>query len=176
VRRAIGAFSLLAACAGLVFAETMESTEYKRWSDCKPGSWITHKVTTEKGGKTSELELTTKLVELSPEKLVLETTETAGGKSKTLPKKDYPAKIEKKPEAANVKPAEKSEGDEEIEVAGKKFKCHWVCFKNEVKGETSEAKDWLTDEVPGHVVRHELKISGEKGFTKVSVATKWEKK
>jgi hypothetical protein len=176
--RATGAIALLVACAAVVFAETMENLEYKRWSEFKPESWVTHKVTSEMEGKKSEIELTTKLVEVSPEKLVLETTETVGGKSKTLPKKDYPAQIEKKEHAGKKgeKTPEKTEGEEEIEVGGKKLKCHWICLKAENKGETSEVKTWETDEIPGRIARHELKLSGPKGFTKTSVATKWEKK
>jgi hypothetical protein len=173
VLRAVGAFSLLVACAALVYAETVDGVEYKRWSDCKEGSWVTHSVTaTDHEGKKREFEATTKLVEISPEKLVLETTEKEGAKSKTLPKKDWPAKVDKKAEAKG----ERKEGDEEIEVAGKKMKCHWESFKSEGKGETVEAKDWFSDEIPGKVARHELTKSGPKGFTHVSVATKWEKK
>jgi hypothetical protein len=177
-RRLTGAIALLAVSGAVVFAESIDSLEYKRWSGFKPESWVTHKVTSEVEGKKSEMELTTKLLEVSPEKLVLETTETVGGKAKTLPKKEYPAKIEKKehPAKKGEKPPEKTEGEEEIEVAGKKMKCHWECLKAENKGETSEVKTWYTDEIPGKIARHELKLSGPKGFTKESVATKWEKK
>jgi hypothetical protein len=174
VLRAVGAFSLVAACAAVVYAETIESPEYKRWSECKAESWVTHSATiTENEGKKREFEVTTKLVEISPEKIVLETTEKEGGKSKTLPKKDYPAKIEKKPEGAG----ERKEGDEEIEVGGKKLKCHWESFKKEEKkGEVLEVKDWFNDEIPGKLARHEIKKSGPKGFTHLLIATKWEKK
>jgi hypothetical protein len=164
---------LLIAGAAFVLAETVDSVEYKRWSASKQGSWVTHKVTVEGAdGKKSEFELTTKLVELTPEKLSLETVKTAGGKETKEPKRDFPAKVEKKGEQKG----ERTEGDEEIEVAGKKLKCHWSQFKTEVKGEAETVKDWYSDEIPGTMARHEIKKEGPKGFTHTSIATKWEKK
>jgi hypothetical protein len=172
VLRALGAFSLLAACAAVAYAETVESVEYKRWSECKAGSWVTFNATvTDAEGKKREFELTNKLVEITPEKIVIETTETEGGKAKTPSKKDHAAKVEKKAES----PGERKDGEEEIEVAGKKLKCKWESYKSEGKGDVVEVKDWFNDEVPGKMVRHEIKKSGPKGFTHLLVAAKWEK-
>jgi hypothetical protein len=174
-RGGVGVVALLVASAAYVVAADMvESKEYKRWSACKAGSWVTVKVTvTDKEGKKTESQHTTKLAELSPEKLTLEMSEVVGGKTKELGKKEFPSKVEKKPEA----PGERKEGDEEIEVAGKKMKCHWEWFKGESKGETLEVKDWFNNEIPGECAQHELKKSGPKeNFTHFFVAEKWEKK
>ena len=45
-----------------------------------------------------------------------------------------------------------------IEIAGRKIKCHWV--KTTTKQGTKRA--WVSDEVPGRVVKSEADMSGAK--------------
>ena len=50
----------------------------------------------------------------------------------------------------------------EIELAGKKLKCHWVKVKRQVESriealkDRSSAKTWYSDEIPGRVAKIEM--------------------
>jgi hypothetical protein len=54
------------------------------------------------------------------------------------------------------------EGNEDIEVAGKKLKCHWVLVKRRIDSVVEAMKDrtstktWYSDEIPGRVAKIEM--------------------
>jgi hypothetical protein len=117
-----------------------------------------------------EVEATHTLVELTDDKAVVEqkTKVTAAGQSQPestekeeiLKDKDKnPIKIEK-------------EGDEEIEVAGKKLKCHWI---EGTQKDTQKIKLWLSKEIPGGIAKGEASGGELPGAMKIS-AQSWEKK
>jgi hypothetical protein len=45
------------------------------------------------------------------------------------------------------------EGDEELEVDGKKIPCHWESSEIKAGDETSVSKLWWSDKVPGGTVK-----------------------
>ncbi len=67
---------------------------------------------------------------------------------------------------------EAQEGDEEIEVAGKKLKCHWI---EGTQKETHKVKFWVSKEIPGGVAKAEISGGDIPGPLKIT-ATSWEKK
>ncbi len=64
------------------------------------------------------------------------------------------------------------EGDEEIEVAGKKLKCHWI---EGTQKETHMVKFWVSKEIPGGIAKAEVSGGDIPGRMRIT-ATAWEKK
>ena len=155
----------------LLLAQDADDPAFKRWSGSKVGSWVKFKretVTAE--GKVMDLNqgIVQTLVEADDKKVVVEITLDGGGKAGKPVKDTYraktplPDKIEK-------------EGDEEIEVGGKKMTCHWIQGNLQITGRTL-ARIYLNADVPGGVVRTDLIVFGE-GKTHVrQLAIGWEKK
>jgi hypothetical protein len=162
---------LLAAVALLAggVREDMDNPQYKAWSKCKPGAFVKFKMTTEVAGTKTESEMTTKLVELSAEKAVVETAMVFGGNALPGAKQEIPAKIKKVEGQANVE--KPKEGEEEIEVAGKKVKAKWVESTIDAGGTKTVSKVWMSDEVPGGTVKVETKGPASTSM----VAVEWKK-
>src|ERR1700722_11110375 len=116
----------------------------------------------------SEQLSTYKMIQKSPEKVVIEQTDTdiESGSETEHPaaKITYPATIsDAKPANAGVSGAK--EGEEEIDFAGKPIKCQWVESTIKVAEETSINKLWWTDAVPGETVKQvTAKKQGDKVF------------
>src|SRR6187455_2843699 len=95
---------------------------YEFWAECKVGSWVKVKMVLKAGQMDVETTLTTTLLEVTPEKAVVETLSTSkfGDREMKMPPKKE--EISQKPDPAQpMKPA--GESEEEITVAGKKLKC-----------------------------------------------------
>jgi len=163
---------LLAILPLLLLPQEADDPAFKRWSGCKPGSWVKFKrETVNAEGKIVldlKQEITQTLVEADEKKVVVEISAEGGGKA-GKPRRDtykvktaLPDKIDK-------------EGDEEIEVAGKKLPCHWIQGHHFITGMTL-AKVYLHPDAPGGVVRIDLIALGEgKGHIR-QTAVGWEKK
>jgi hypothetical protein len=83
-----------------------------------------------------------------------------GGNALPGQKRDVPAKI-KKVEGDPSKAPKPVEGDEEIEVAGKKVKCRWVETTTEAGGNRIVSRVWMSKEVPGGMAKMESKTTGQ---------------
>jgi hypothetical protein len=155
----------------LLLAQEADDPIYKRWSACKPGSWVKFKrETVAAEGKLIDLkqEITQTLVEADDQKVVLESI-LVGAVKDPKPKRDtyraktlLPDKVEK-------------EGDEEIEIAGKKMACHWIQGNLFIAGRTL-VRIYLHPDIPGGVVRTDLIALGEGKPHARHVAVAWEKK
>jgi len=115
----------------------------------------------------SEQLSTYKMVQKTPEKVVIEQTDTdieAGSETEHSPAKiTYPAMTQKVAPNANVSGLK--EGEEEIQVAGKTIKCQWVESTIKIADETSMNKLWWSDSVPGGTVKQvTTKKQGDKVF------------
>lgn len=147
--------------------DKVDNKEYKAWSDASVGAWCKFKMVTEASGTKTEMEMTHLVVEKTDEKVVLETATVmviAGAKTE-LPaqKREIPAKVDKPKGEAEGKKPETKEGDEEIEVGEKKFKCHWVETTTDMEGMKSISKIWHCKDVPGGVVKMEMTSLGKDG-------------
>jgi hypothetical protein len=155
----------------LLLAQEADDPVFKRWSGCKPGSWVKfRRETVSAEGKIFDLktEITQTLVEADEKKVVIESVMEGGGKA-GKPTRDtfrvktpLPDKIEK-------------EGDEEIEVNGKKLSCHWIQGNLFITGRTL-ARIYLHPDAPGGVVRTDLIALGEGKAHARHIAVGWEKK
>ena len=141
-------------------AEQQDSQAYLHWAKFKPGSTATMTGEADNGGQKVKLDMTNTLVEVTKEKIVLEATSTysfAGKEQKSPPRKrDVAAREEKKSEIKEL-------GEEEIEAAGKKFKCKVIEGEGEGAGGAAKAKAkiWISEEVPGGAVK--MILTGDKG-------------
>ena len=155
--------------AAVLLPQEVDNPEYGFWSACKKGSWVRVKMTIEQDGKKHEVEQTSTLVELTPGKAVVEQSgKTAEGKMPTQ-KRTIAAK------QARPDPVEK-EGEEDVEVGGKRLPCRWIELRKEEQGARVWAKIWTSPEVPGGVVKSEIKPEG-KGVGTIRVLVEaWEKK
>ena len=161
--------TLAAAAVLCLFQGKDANPEFGYWAEHKTGSWVKLKLEMEAQGVKVLVQSTHTLLEAGKDKVVVEqkTKVTANGmeqpemteKEEILRDKDKdPIKIEK-------------EGDEEIEVNGKKMKCHWI----EGTQKESKVKFWLSKEIPGGIAKGEMSGGELPGTMKVS-AVAWEKK
>lgn len=161
-------------------AEDIDNPEYEMWAKFKAGSFAVMKMETETGGNKSDMEYTYTLKEITKDKAVVETKGhmMMGGNKIDIPanSRDIPAKV-KKAEAGEKKDAPKhKEGDEEIEVGGKKVKCHWTESDSEASGMKTHSKTWMCKDIPGNIAKMESKSEGAMKSTTKMWADKWEAK
>ena len=160
--------SLAAVCMLGVFAqaETVKNPEYENWARFKPGAMVKHATKSLANGQEITSTTTNKLIEITPEKLVVELSssmEMSGQKMDSPPmKRDVPAEMDKAI-VARTDPAQNPDMKEEKEtvtVAGKKFDCKVVIYTSEANGMKSVSKSWLCNDVPGGLVKTEVKTTG----------------
>ncbi len=159
--------------------DAVENPAYRRWADSAPGSWVTLTLEGDTAGYKSRAEMTTTLKEINEKEAVIEQKTVAilmGERTEQPPHKDsIPAKVAKEPpDPAAPKP---EEGEEEIEVAGKKLKCRWVRLVTEKGGVKVTTRSWYASEIPGGLARMETTTEGAAAPSIVKMAaTAWEKK
>jgi hypothetical protein len=162
---------LLALAAGPARAdETTDGPEFRSWSKFKPGTSITFKATTTAAEANTEAIMTVKLLEVTDDKVVLETsgvTKVAGMEFKVpTSKRDstktitIPKEVPKPPKPGEKPDGTYEEGTETIKAAGQEFKTKWYKTKAEIGGVKIESKMWISEDVPGTMVRMESKSTG----------------
>jgi hypothetical protein len=163
-------------------SDSRPNPPYKNWSAFNVGAFATLKSTlidrssddpntidtTARPEGASEQLSTYKMVQKTPDKVVIEQTDTdleQGSETEHSPAKiTYPATVSSvKPSNANVSGVK--EGQDDLEVAGKTLKCQWVESTIKIGEETSINKLWWTDAVPGGTVKQvTIKKQGDKVF------------
>ncbi|HUU83591.1 MAG TPA: hypothetical protein VM243_08815 [Phycisphaerae bacterium] len=152
--------------------ETQENPIYKHWAQFKPGTYVVLQDVNEAAGQKTKTTMTHTLKEVTPQKVVVETTgvtEMNGEKFENPPtQQEYPAtytiETEKAPAEHEEQKApgyETEQGEEEIEVAGTKFKAKWVRTEMKQAGMVMTSKMWNCDEVPGQLLKSITETKGE---------------
>ncbi len=161
---------LLIAALLLSATQDVENPEYARWARFKVGSRVTCKSEIDNGGNKMLLptETTFTLLEVDDKQVVIEEVTVNTLQPKDSPKQEKAKKRTYKA-TRKQKEGETKEGDEEIDVAGKKLACHWT----EVTGASGSVKTWVSSEVPGAVKMEVVLVS--KSIQRLT-ATSWEKK
>ncbi len=168
---------VLALPGATAFAEELvPNPEYEGWASFRVGATVRIESETSVEATKSVTRTTTQLLEVASDRLVLESTVTtiSGGKELTAPvrKREVPSKISKddlpKPDPSNTK-----EGDEELDVGGRKVACHFVEVTRIVDGKKSVTKTWTSKEVPGGLVKMESTTEGTPATTARSLAIDW---
>lgn len=153
-----------------LFLQAKESSEFDWWANHKVGSTVKLKMEAEAQGVKILIESTHTLLEVSAEKALVEQKTTVSAAGQAQPEEVKKEEILKGKDKNPIK-IEK-EGDEEIEVAGKKLKCHWI---QGTQNEGTKIKFWLNKDVPGGVAKGEVSGGEIPGVLKIS-AVSWEKK
>ena len=160
--------------------EQVDNPEYVRWSGSKPGSWVTFE---QPCGKEALMQETYKLLERSEQKAVFECTKVENGfkyplfqqeTPRKLPVRDPSGAAARNPDGGEIEsrgPGGKmksiwrksAEGDEEIDIAGRRLKCHWITIDYRVESavemmnDLGSNKTWYSKEIPGQVAKIEMK-------------------
>ena len=170
----------VASVAGHQDKKDVENPRFREWSGFKPGSWVTFE---QPWGKDGQRQETDKLVEITPEKAVFESTIVENGFkypvfqkviSSTLKAIQGPeyavacnpggGEMEFQGPGGKMKSLWRKcdQGDEVIEVAGKKLKCPWIKMEYEEKSAIQVLNDhrwtktWTSAEIPGGVAQLEM--------------------
>jgi hypothetical protein len=162
MRRAFCSRAVLVLAASAARAADIGNPEYAQWAKYKKGTSITLKTTTTAAGMTTETLMVTELLDVTDTKVVIETTtvlKVAGMEIKTPFKRDVPKKVtvpDVKVDPKSKPPAAKTDtGTETLKLAGLELKTKWTVTKIEAAGTTTEMKIWMSDDVPGTMVKSE---------------------
>jgi hypothetical protein len=161
-----------ALCLSAGFAAAQEANPmYESWAKQKPGTSVTVKTSSEMMGQKTEMETNMKLVEVTPEKAVIEakTTVDAMGQKMEQPaqKMDIPAKATADQPADPIEAAKKMGAevkelaDETVTVAGKSYTCKVMETKLKQGEMTMNGKSWLCKDMPGMLVKMESTTEGQ---------------
>jgi hypothetical protein len=163
----IGTFFFLMVSRGWTGEEMVANPYYKFWAKSKPGSNAVHKEVTKLHGPqgkvipdgVEEKRIAYKLLKADEKSVVVEmvvTEEDFLGFIQAAPTKFiYPAKL-KKSRLEHILLADGGKaGEDTVKVKNKEIKCKTISGTvKEPGGETVEFKVWLSDEVPGSIVKH----------------------
>ena len=177
VRSFVAAFAAVVCCAA---AAQAANPMYDSWASHKPGTMVTMAGTSEAGGMKTDMEQTYTLVEVTPEKAVVElkNTMTVMGNKTELPaqKMDIPAGAPATPgETPGAAPAatptpDAKTSEETVTVAGKAYKATCTETNADQNGMKIVSKVWTSPEVPGNMLKMESTTEGAmKSSTKLEV-------
>jgi hypothetical protein len=161
----IGSLALSVAVAGAQAApqphELVTNPAFAHWAGFKRGTTVAQKQTIAlPEGRKIEHDITVRLVEKSPEKVVIETIQTPsvnGMVSLTKTYTTFPARVLMAHTQTPRSSLESfTEGEETLTVAGKKVTAHWVQAVTRNGDETATRKVWSAREVPGGTVRETM--------------------
>ena len=144
--------------ASAAFSEEVDNPQYQNWAKYNVGTSVTHEAVSTIGGKEVHITTTNTLVEKLEDKCIIESAITMGeGMPTNKMKQNVNAKIDKS--------KLNETGEEDVEAAGKTYKCKIVEMTiarqnpnanarvNEVK-----AKLWVNGDVPGGIVKMETTL------------------
>ena len=151
--------------------DQVDNPEYKAWASFKPGSWVKRETLWARE-KPYEIKLVLKSV--SENELQVEMT---------APVIDQPKPVIRDVGITARVPAPGTkylaEGNQEIEVAGRKLRCHWVEYEiNSPIHGPQVTREWTSGEVPGGTVRIDdrRKNPSDSAWETRMITTAWEKK
>jgi hypothetical protein len=175
LRSLVAVAGLLASSAALAQdTEMAENPFYKFWSKSKPGDFVSLKETTKlsgpaAGGETGgeEVKLVThKLVEVTPEKVVVETVVTEGetfGYVQSAPTKHiYPAKMRKQVLEDLIREIGGKGEEKTVKVGDKEIKVMYLTGTIKKGDEEIAHQIWLADEIPGKIAKR-VRVTKFKG-------------
>ncbi len=176
-------FALAGFAAGCAPASPglVDNPTYKAWADFEPGAKVVLQGTRKVGQETHKSRYTQRLVEVTPQQVVLERTlELLDGNSQapTVTCKVEPAQIDPADNPrTNPQARVKDLGEERIEIKGKALPCKGteVVVHAEFGGPLPTSEDvhlrsWVSPEIPGGVARlflvrksvsHDMEISAQ---------------
>jgi hypothetical protein len=151
-------------------APQADNPEYGWWAPFAPGSWVKLRIDGEVEGHPYILEQTQTLIEVDADRVVVDRKGTMriGGR-------DVPANKEKEEIRLNDENALKvlNEGDEQLLIRGAWMPCHRLEARDDRAG--ARVQFWIAKDVPGGVVKGEVRPEGLTAVTRITVLS-WERK
>ena len=166
---------VLVAALGLssVAASAVEDANptYASWAKFKAGTSVKAVTETEVMGQKSKTEVTTTLVDVAKDKVTVEVKmaiEVAGQKMEQPGNKLEIAAaggggVAATPSAgsAGVPGADVKQGDEDVTIAGKTYKCHVVDATAKYGANATHSRTYTSADVPGYVVKMDVSTDGQ---------------
>jgi hypothetical protein len=150
--------------------EMVENPEFISWAKFPKGTSVRLKSISTVDGKSSEVIVSVALLEIGAEKVVIESSSTEIRKGKdftTQPVKREIAKsialpkgLTKEDFIAGKPPGTTAEGTETLKVGNMELKTVWYKYRAEVDGTKIEGKRWVSNQVPGNIVKNEIATTG----------------
>lgn len=159
---------LLAILSRTAPGQEIPNESYKSWSQFKVGTTATLQTTTKMNGRAlSQIKMIQKLVEKNDKEVVIEisTIVVANGmefktkSNKVTHKRNVKSSLTKPADVPNLKFVETGKGKESIKVGGKTYACNWISTSSNFGGVKTESKVWMSDKVPGMMVKTMVKTS-----------------
>jgi hypothetical protein len=150
--------------------ELVDNPAYTSWASHKPDTTVTHEMKMTASGMEMTTEMTQKLLEVTPDAAVIEvrTKTQVMGQTRESPaqKNTIKAKVPKSEADMSALPpgtkgTVKEAGNETVTVAGNEYDCKVIEFTGEHQGMTSKGKAWMSDAVPGNMVKTEVESEGQ---------------
>jgi hypothetical protein len=164
MRKSLGVMAAVLFCsAATAYAEDVDNPIYKHWAKFKPGTSVTAVTTMEIAGNKTETKSTTTLKEVTADKVVVDMNGFAMEFKAKVPKGDTTATTAPKVDAKT--------STEEVEVAGKKYKCTVTEVTTDVAGQKATTKSWSSEDMPGMMVKSEMSgmMSSKTAVTEVTI-------
>lgn len=152
-----------------LLAQDAENPDYRAWADLKPGSWVKLKIL----AGTSEKEVVVRLVQATPEQVVVERTTRVKLGSRTVTEAPYLEAIPaRKPRTGTVL----REGEEDVEAGGRRLRAKTMELEQRDGGRVLRVKLWSSPEVPGGALKMEARPEGADRPELVLEAVEWQRK
>ena len=157
-------------------SDTKPAVAKNPWGSFKVGSYETMKATTttEVAGNKTNMVTETKmtLMNLTADKATVETAITMMGNT-TKNTMDIPlvAAQTTPPPTGTAPGGNVKSGTETLTVAGKSLSCKWTETESEAGGNKTVSKVWMSEEVPGFVVKMVMSTKGTMSSDTVSELT-----
>jgi hypothetical protein len=164
-------------CAALLLDATFVREDriptgpYALWAQHRVGTTVEMSIESDFGVKIV-MTMTCKLVELKPDRAVLETTTTMNGQAMPSQRLEIPKVI---PVPFQPKQTKTKKGWETLTVCGWRVRCSWIETEVEANGMKTTTRVWLSGTVPGGTVKTESKMSGAMRGTTNSWVTRVER-
>ena len=149
-------------------AEMVENPQYTSWAKHQSGTEVTIKNEMSGQGMTMSQEIRQKLLEVTPDKAVIEmtvVTDMGGQKNEQKQTQDVPSKVTKEQAEGqlppNVKGTVTKMGKEKVEVAGKSYDCEVTQYEGDGPQGKVTGKTWMTPEIPGMMAKTEMNTAGQ---------------
>jgi hypothetical protein len=147
--RFVAAFLFVAITGGAAFGESIDNPRYASWAKCKPGTQVVLKTGDGKAGG-NEATLTETLVEVTPEKCVVEMARDAAGAKPFKHNIDIEKTITDEDQIKEFKDVMAHADNQTLTTPAGTFKCKH--FKSTREG-GSTTEVWFCEDVPGGTVK-----------------------
>lgn len=161
------------AAPSIIAAAEVENPTYASWSKYKVGTTVVHRAVTGEGRGAIETKTTSTLIELTDAKAVVEqvvVSDATGSKVESAPQRfthrqTFPLLPGVKKEDIGKPSGAIDRGEEALDVAGKSYKSRWYDTKGQTEAGPSITRTWLSDDVPGRLVKAVTKVPAAKKVT-----------